>query len=104
MIIGTIPYMSPEQASGGKLDNRSDVFSFGAVLYEMISGRKPFEGSNSLEVLQQVIHGEVKTLGDDVPLGLRIVIGIRSHSRSLMARTSEKYTRALPASITTTSL
>ena len=70
----------------------------------MISGRKPFEGSNSLEVLQQVIHGEVKTLGDDVPLGLRIVIGIRSHSRSLMARTSEKYTRALPASITTTSL
>jgi Tol biopolymer transport system component len=74
MIIGTIPYMSPEQASGGKLDNRSDVFSFGAVLYEMISGRKPFDGSSSLEVLQKVIHAEVMTLGDDVPLGLRMVI------------------------------
>ena len=74
MIIGTIPYMSPEQASGEKLDNRSDVFSFGAVLYEMLSGRKPFEGTNNLEVLQKVLHAEPQPLGADVPLGLRMVI------------------------------
>jgi eukaryotic-like serine/threonine-protein kinase len=74
MIIGTIPYMSPEQASGKRLDNRSDVFSFAAVLYEMLSGRKPFDGSSNLEVLQKVIHGEFPPLGADVPLGLRMVI------------------------------
>jgi Tol biopolymer transport system component/predicted Ser/Thr protein kinase len=74
MIIGTIPYMSPEQASGEKLDSRSDIFSFGAVLYEMLQGRKPFEGSNNLETLQKVIHAEPQPLGDDVPPGLRMAI------------------------------
>jgi Tol biopolymer transport system component len=73
-IIGTIPYMSPEQASGNQLDARSDIFSFGAVLYEMLAGGRPFEGPSSLEILQKVIHADPTPLRDDVPVGLRLLV------------------------------
>jgi eukaryotic-like serine/threonine-protein kinase len=74
VVIGTIAYMSPEQASGKPLDARSDVFSFGVVLYEMISGRKPFAGASNLEVLQTIIHGSPQPLGDEIPAALRAVV------------------------------
>jgi Tol biopolymer transport system component/predicted Ser/Thr protein kinase len=73
-ILGTIAYMSPEQASGKPLDVRSDIFSFGAVLYELFAGQRPFRGATDLEVLQAVIYGAPKPLGQDVPFGLRIAI------------------------------
>src|SRR6185369_4118346 len=74
MIQGTIDYMSPEQASGRPTDARSDIFSFGTTLYELLAGRRPFEGSNGLEVLQAVIHRAAPPLGGDVPLALRMVV------------------------------
>jgi serine/threonine-protein kinase len=73
-VIGTIAYMSPEQASGRPLDARSDIFSFGVVLYEALAGRRPFVGATDLEVLQTVIHGKPQTLGGDIPAPLRAVV------------------------------
>ena len=73
-VIGTIAYMSPEQASGRTLDQRSDVFSFGVVLYELLTGRRPFVGATDLELLQAVKHGEAAPVGDDLPPALRSII------------------------------
>jgi eukaryotic-like serine/threonine-protein kinase len=56
--IGTPGYMSPEQAEGRKLDGRSDIFSFGAVLYEMVTGRKAFGGDSRLSVLAKILNEE----------------------------------------------
>jgi len=74
MILGTIAYMSPEQASGQPVDARSDVFSFGVVLYELLAGHKPFAGKTDLEVLQTIIHGAPPPLPEDVPAAVRMVV------------------------------
>ena len=71
VVVGTIAYMSPEQASGRPLDARSDIFSFGVVLYQMLAGRRPFEGATDLEALQTIIHGTPQPLPEDVPAALR---------------------------------
>ena len=74
MIVGTIAYMSPEQASGQPLDARSDMFSFGVVLYEMLAGQRPFTAATNLELLQQVIHAKPAPLSDDIPEPLRALV------------------------------
>jgi tRNA A-37 threonylcarbamoyl transferase component Bud32/WD40 repeat protein len=74
IIKGTIAYMSPEQASGKTLDARSDIFSFGVVLYETLAGMRPFGGATGLEVMQNILHGAPEPLGEEVPLPIRMVI------------------------------
>jgi serine/threonine-protein kinase len=57
-IVGTVSYMSPEQAQGTKVDSRSDIFSFGCVLYEMLTGRKAFTGESNLMILTAILRDE----------------------------------------------
>ncbi|MFB3828813.1 MAG: protein kinase [Bryobacteraceae bacterium] len=66
-IVGTAAYMSPEQAEGKPLDPRSDIFSFGAVLYEMITGRRAFPGDTTVSILAAVIDREPAPLGESAP-------------------------------------
>ncbi|HVH27240.1 MAG TPA: serine/threonine-protein kinase, partial [Vicinamibacterales bacterium] len=73
VILGTIAYMSPEQASGRTVDGRSDIFSLGVVLYELLAGRRPFGGATDLEVLQTVINGPLPPLGEHIPQPVRMI-------------------------------
>jgi serine/threonine protein kinase/Tol biopolymer transport system component len=75
VVVGTLAYMSPEQVSGQTLDKRSDIFSFGVVLYETLSGHRPFVAPTNLELIQQVIHGTPAPLSGDIPEPLRVLIG-----------------------------
>jgi len=62
-ILGTAAYMSPEQAQAQAVDTRSDIFSFGAVLYEMLTGRRAFRGTTTISVLAAVLKEEPEPLG-----------------------------------------
>jgi Tol biopolymer transport system component/serine/threonine protein kinase len=64
---GTPGYMSPEQATGGKVDARSDIFSFGAMLYEMVTGRRAFHGQSVAETLTKVVWEQPTAVGALVP-------------------------------------
>src|SRR5579863_127713 len=73
VILGTAAYMSPEQAKGKKLDRRTDIWSFGCVLYEMLTGKKAFEGETTSDVLAAVIRAEPdwNELPQDTPASIR---------------------------------
>lgn len=67
LVIGSILYMSPEQASGSETDARSDIFSLGACMYYALSGRLPFQGNNALAVLRSLALGRVDPLAKVAP-------------------------------------
>jgi Tol biopolymer transport system component/predicted Ser/Thr protein kinase len=66
-IVGTVSYMSPEQAEGKKLDARSDIFSFGSVLYEMATGQQAFHGDSKMSTLAAILNQEPKPISQLVP-------------------------------------
>ncbi len=92
LVMGTFAYMSPEQAQGQEVDARTDLFSLGCMLYEMISGRTPFEGASPAEMIAQLLGGDSSsflTFSNDVPRELeRIVV------RALARNREERYQSA----------
>ncbi len=78
-IVGTVAYMSPEQAEGEPVDARSDIFSFGSVLYEMVTGRQAFEGDSKLATLSAILRDEPKPVCKatrNVPRDLERIIAL----------------------------
>lgn len=67
MVLGSCPYMAPEQAIGNHVGAQADIFSFGALLYEMVSGRRAFTGSTPIKVLQSVIKCQYPPLAESAP-------------------------------------
>ena len=66
-VIGTVGYMSPEQVQGKPLDPRTDIFSFGCVLYEAITGRRAFQGTTSFETLKRILAEEPEPIVEPLP-------------------------------------
>jgi serine/threonine protein kinase len=78
LILGTPYYMSPEQARGGEVDHRSDIFSLGVMFFEMATGARPFEGTNAIELMSAVLKDPAPALRDvrpEMPRHLGRVIG-----------------------------
>jgi serine/threonine protein kinase/Tfp pilus assembly protein PilF len=91
IVIGTIRYMSPEQARGLKVDTRTDIFSIGIVLYEMITHRLPFEGPTSTDVLAAILEKQPPALSSigNFPEGLQWII-----NKALAKNEEERYQTA----------
>lgn len=76
-VMGTAAYMSPEQAAGRDVDHRSDLFSVGSILYEALTGRRPFSGGSTVDTLHNILHSEpvpVRDLIPDLPFELQRIV------------------------------
>ena len=89
MVMGTANYMSPEQARGLEVDARSDTWSLGVVLYEMVAGRLPFEGATTTDVLSNILHHQPRSLllhHPDLPAELERIV-----EKALTKEKDERY-------------
>jgi Tol biopolymer transport system component len=89
VVIGTVGYMSPEQAQGQPIDHRTDIFSFGCVLYEAITGRRAFEGATAFAILKRIVDGHpppVTAFVPNVPPALPAIV-----SRCLAKSPADRY-------------
>jgi serine/threonine protein kinase len=91
-LTGTLPYMSPEQALGDDVDAQSDIFSVGVVLYEMLSGRRPFRGSGIATIIDRIINVTPDPIGKINPCVPILVQNIVS--RCLEKRPASRYQKA----------
>ena len=74
LVLGTPHYMSPEQAQGRETDTRTDIFSFGIVLYEMLAGKRPFDGQSTAGVMAAILEHDPPPFGDSIPTALDRVV------------------------------
>jgi len=91
-VMGTLGYMSPEQVKGQDVDHRSDLFSFGCILYEMLTGERAFKGQTSAETMAAILRDEPKALsesGHQIPIGIAPII-----RRCLEKRAEERFQSA----------
>jgi serine/threonine protein kinase len=89
MAMGTLPYMSPEQLRGQPVDHRTDIFSMGAVLYEMATGQRPFVGVTSTEISSSILRDMPKAVTElraELPSGLQRIV-----ERCLAKEPTERY-------------
>ena len=89
--VGTLAYMSPEQAAGKSVDHRSDIFSLGVVMYELITGKHPFPGDQEAAILYSIVNTAPEAMSDvapDIPLPLQQVV-----ERAMAKDTDDRYQR-----------
>ena len=104
-LMGTLPYMAPEQIRGGQADQRADIWALGVLLYEMVTRRLPFEGSNQLMTAERILNSEpepVRALNAEVPGWLEGLIAAMLHkSPAQRVQSMREVSAALHASDTT---
>jgi eukaryotic-like serine/threonine-protein kinase len=113
--VGTLGYMAPEQIQGGTVDNRSDIFSFGVLFFEMLTGRLPFRGEHEAAMVYSIAHEQPELLTKfipDAPAGLTHILGralekdpedryqSAADMVSELRRTQKKTTRVVRSSVT----
>jgi predicted Ser/Thr protein kinase/tetratricopeptide (TPR) repeat protein len=95
-VMGTPSYMSPEQVMGKRIDKRSDIFSLGVILFELLSGKRPFDGESITTVMYRIVHESPRSLRDllkDVPSGFDFII-----SKALAKDPEQRYQSCLEMS------
>ena len=86
-VLGTAGYMAPEQIGGEEVDHRADLFSFGCVLYEMVSGTRPFAGRNIHDTLGRIVDQDPSSLADTAP---RLPAEVERIARKCLAKQPER--------------